>query len=108
MAIELLSRVLDATHAAILAGRIGDLDGLTQAMTYHAEDLGMASEAQIRHIRDQAARNALCLQAAMKGIRAAQRRLAELRTARTGHTTYDQNGQRASLGSGALTLRQRI
>ena len=108
MAIEALSRALDATHAAILAGRINDLGALTQVISDHAVDFGTASQGQMRRIRDQAARNALCLQAAIKGIRAAQRRLAELRAASTGHATYNQNGKRASLGGASSTLQQRI
>ena len=108
MQIDALTRTLDAVHAAILSGRIDDLGPLTTAITDNVAHLTTASEPQMRRIRDQAARNALCLQAAMKGVRAAQRRLSELRQVSTGHVTYDQNGQRASLGSTNGMLRQRI
>jgi hypothetical protein len=108
MQIDVLTRALDAVHTAILSGRIDDLGPLTDVITHNAAQLATATEPQMRHVRDQAARNALCLQAAMKGIRAAQRRLSELRQASTGHVTYDHNGQRAALGGANGTLRQRI
>jgi hypothetical protein len=108
MQIEALSRALDAVHAAIISGRIDALGPLTDVITDNVARLATATEPQMRRLRDQAARNALCLQAAIKGIRAAQRRLAELRQAGAGHVTYDQNGQRASLGNTAGNLRQRI
>jgi hypothetical protein len=108
MPIDALIRALDAVHTAILAGRIDDLGPLADRISAGSSDLSAASESQMRRIHSMAARNAVCLQAAMKGIRAAQRRLAELRAATSGHATYDQNGQRASLGTAGGNLRQRI
>jgi hypothetical protein len=108
MQIDALTRAMDAVHTAVLAGRIDDLAPLTDMITTASADLTTATEQQMRLIQGMAARNALCLQSAMKGIRAAQRRVAELRAASTGHATYDQNGQRARLGAVAGNLRQRI
>ena len=108
MQIEALTHALDAIHTALLAGRIDALAALADTITVNEPYLHGASPAQIRAIHDKSARNALCLQSAMKGIRAAQRRVAELHAARTGHATYDQHGQRASLGGAHGTLRQRI
>ncbi|MGL4309456.1 MAG: hypothetical protein ACRCSU_03130 [Paracoccaceae bacterium] len=108
MQIDTLTRALDAVHAAILAGRIDDLGPLTETITETSANLTAATEPQIRLIQNLAARNAICLQSAMKGIRAAQRRVAELRAASTGHATYDRNGARASLGGADGTLRQRM
>ena len=108
MQADALCTALDAVHAAILAGNISDLAQLTQTITDGVDHIAGARPQDMHRIRQKAARNTQCLQAAMKGIRAAQRRLAELRQASAGHVTYDQNGQRASLGAANGTLRQRI
>jgi hypothetical protein len=108
MQTETLIRALNAVHSAILSGKIDDLGALTDTISNTVTQLGAAPEPQMRQIRALAARNTLCLQSAMKGIRAAQRRVAELRAATVGHITYDQNGQRTSLGAASGTLRQRI
>ena len=103
-----LITALDAVHAAILSGAINDLGPLADTVEKAALSLSGVSLPQLQIIHSKAARNALCLQSAMKGVRAAQRRVAELRAASTGHVTYDINGQRATLGNVTGTLRQRI
>lgn len=108
MKTDVLIAALDSVHTAILTGQVTGLTHLTQMIGEEASDLTFATQPELQVIRQKAARNALCLQAAMKGIRAAQRRLAELRQASAGHVTYDQNGQRASLGAASGNLRQRI
>jgi hypothetical protein len=108
MAVDSLIDTLDSVHVAILSGQIENLDNLTHKIGTDSDDLSSASPQQLHDVRKKAARNAQCLQAAMKGIRAAQRRLAELRQAQVGHVTYDQHGHRATLGATPGSVRQRI
>jgi hypothetical protein len=108
MSAEALIATLDSVHAAILAGQIENLDHLTQRIGIDADHLAAATPQQLRSLQHKAARNAQCLQAAIKGIRAAQRRLSDLRQARVGHVTYDQHGHRATLAAAPGTMRQRI
>jgi hypothetical protein len=108
MWVDSLIATLDSVHVAILVGQIQNLDNLTHKIGMESDDLSSATPQQLHDVRNKAARNALCLQAAMKGIRAAQRRLAELRQAQVGHVTYDQHGQRATLGALPGSVRQRI
>jgi hypothetical protein len=103
-----LITALDAVHTAILSGAISDLGTLAETVEKAASSLDGITLPQLQIIHNKAARNARCLQSAMKGVRAAQRRVAELRAASTGHVTYDNKGQRATLGSVTGTLRQRI
>lgn len=108
MVAEPLSRALDDVYAAIMAGHIDDLAGITETISAGLTNVGRLTASQLRNLQKQAARNAICLEAAMKGVRAAQRRVAELRTANTGHITYNQKGERAALGAVSGTLRERI
>jgi hypothetical protein len=108
MSTPALILALDSVHTAILTGQLTGLAHLTQMIGEEAADLTAATQLELQAVRQKAARNALCLQAAMRGIRAAQRRLAELRQASAGHVTYDQKGQRTSLGTADGSLRQRI
>lgn len=105
---DALTHALDAVHAALISGNLNDLGPMADRIGQAASHLSALNAAQLRLIHTKAARNALCLQSALKGIRAAQRRLAELRAASTGHVTYDNKGQRANLGGDTGTLRQRI
>jgi hypothetical protein len=105
---EPLSRALDDVYAAIIAGHLDDLAGMAERITAALTNAGRLTASQLRNLQKQAARNAICLEAAMKGVRAAQRRVTELRTANTGHLTYNQKGERAALGMVLGTLRERI
>lgn len=105
---DALTTALDAIHAAVTCGRFDELAALTDIMVKTEAQMQSATPAQMRHIQALATRNARCLEAAIKGVRSAQRRFAELRAARAGHATYDQHGHRAPLGTAAGQLRQRI
>ena len=64
-------------------------------------------ESGLRVIRRKAERNAVCLMAAQRGIKAARRRLAEIRSNAKGLVTYNRAGKRAEMG-GNSDLGQRI
>ena len=98
----LLEDLLDAQRAAVLAGRF---DGLTDAALQIDAILprirGLTDAALARRLQQKSARNAACLEASARGVRAAQRRFAEILAARTGFSTYGGDGRRSSVSSSA-------
>jgi hypothetical protein len=98
-----MDRLLDQTHAALIAGDLAALGPLAETM---AQGLARLDRASAERLRRKADRNAQMLQAAARGVRAAQRRLAEI-SAEPGLTTYDARGRRAEVGqvSGAAPRR---
>jgi hypothetical protein len=105
-----LAARLDAIHAALLLGDLGQIGPLSRQLT---EDLAAAQgsdwpEDALQAVRAKAQRNARVLDAALRGIRAARRRLAELHEAASGHRTYGRDGNRAAAAPLPTTLRQRI
>ncbi len=88
--------LLDAVHAALVRADYTGLDALTDAI---AADLPALEELRDRagliRVQQKAARNAVCLLATQRGLRAARRRVEEIRIARTGLVTYDPRGRRS-------------
>jgi len=106
---EHMEQLLDQVHAAIVAGDLllvramaGEIDSLLADLPRLA-DQGLADR-----LRAKAERNAACLQAAARGVRAARRRIAEIRAAQDGLATYDGKGKRQELPQGNGTLAQRL
>ncbi|HEX9858186.1 MAG TPA: hypothetical protein VGA75_07500 [Paracoccaceae bacterium] len=104
-----LEQLLDGMHRTLLAGDLAplallgaDIDRLLARME------GVADRPQADRLRRKAARNAACLQAAARGVRAAQRRIAEIQAARLGLATYDGRGKRQDLPQGAGQLTRRF
>lgn len=99
--------VLDQMHAAILKADFAALAELTPALeTSLAKVEALKDRALLAQINAKAQRNAACLMAAGRGVRAAQRRLTELRNAGQGFSTYDGRGKRAQHGlPNSLALR---
>jgi hypothetical protein len=92
-----LAMVLDDMHAAILAGdftRLADLVPDLQDAQQLAETAGHPNPAVLK---DKARRNAVCLQAALSGVKSARRRIADIADAARGLTTYDRVGSKATL-----------
>jgi hypothetical protein len=100
--------LLDQTYEALRGANFAILPSLAalleEALIKGADGLG---EGDLRVIRQKADRNAVMLLAAQRGIRAARRRVAEIRTASSGLVTYDRSGKRAEV-SDARTLAQRF
>jgi hypothetical protein len=91
--------LLDRIHSAILIADFAQLEQLTPALeTSMAGAQTLRDAALLAQIRAKAERNAACLMAAGRGVRAAQRRIAEIRDAAQGFSTYDGRGQRAQHG----------
>jgi hypothetical protein len=98
-------RLLDHAHDALIAGDLAALGPLAEAMekVQGWSDLDRPTAERLRRKAD---RNGQMLQAAARGVRAAQRRLAEI-SAEPGLTTYDARGRREQVGqvSGAAPRR---
>lgn len=103
-----LTEALDKVHGALLAGAFGQLQTLSADIERLLETADIRTEQDAALIRQKADRNAACLGAAMQGVRAAQRRLTDLREASTGHRTYGPGGQRSAIATGPSSLRQRV
>ena len=103
-----LETALDAVHAALLEGDLAALGTATSQIDALVGQTETLPGADLVKIRAKAARNAPLLQAAMQGVRAADRRLGELREAARGHKTYGPTGLRAAMAGPAGTLQQRV
>jgi hypothetical protein len=68
----------------------------------------VADRAFAERLRHKARRNASCLQAAARGLRAAQRRLGDMNTATSGLSTYTSRGQRADVGTQTGMMAKRL
>lgn len=103
-----VAAALDLVRARVLSGAIVDLAPLTEMIEQSLAGLGELSAADAKVIRDKAAQNVQLLTAAMQGVRAAQRRMADLREAATGHRTYGPKGERSAISGLSPTVRQRV
>jgi hypothetical protein len=103
-----IAAILDATHAALLKGDLETIGPLARRLDDLWATLRDCPPDDLTLIRAKAARNAATLQAAEQGVRAAQRRLAELQEAASGHRTYARDGHRAVVAGQTGVLRQRV
>ena len=100
-------RLLDEIRTAVVGGDLGLLADLSARLAREVETLE-GDPALARAIRARAERNLMCLDAASRGVRAAQRRLDEIRKAASGTvTTYDGAGRRSEATPEAMP-RQRL
>ncbi len=86
---------MKAINAALLSGDYPSM----AAMTEHLEralagKLEGLNKTGLMQLRAQAQTNAVLLQSAQRGLRAAQRRIAEIRGVAAGLSTYSAKGQR--------------
>jgi hypothetical protein len=98
--------LLDEIHDVLLQRRYGQLPALTQsleeAMAQSAPDLDASDAALIRRKAD---RNAATLGAIQRGIKAAIRRIAEIKAVSNGMVTYDKSGRRQEQTTNGLAQR---
>lgn len=94
--------LLDGVHQALLRGDYAALSPLTTALTAEVTALEQDPSHRdgLQSVARRATRNAQCLLAALRGVRAAQRRLADIRAAGSSLVTYDQKGRRAEVVAG--------
>lgn len=92
-----LETILDRTHAALMAGDIMALEGMAADAEAALAAAGRCDKATAERLADKARQNEQLIGAAVKGVRAAQRRAQEL-TDRGRFSTYDSDGRRAQPG----------
>ena len=107
-AIDRLSAELDRVYQVLRSGKLEGLAAATQALEAELARLDPLDAAGLDLLRHKAQRNAACLDAAARGVRAARRRLAEIRTIETGLGTYDDKGRRDELPGLSIRLTQRL
>lgn len=89
--------ILDDMHAAILVGDFGRLAQLSLTLDSARREVEDFGHPAPELIQAKAQRNAICLQAAILGVKSAQRRVADIAQAARGLTTYDRGGVKATL-----------
>ena len=103
-----LEGLMDAMHAAILAADFDTLSSLSPELDAALESLPKRlNEKSLKRLQRKAERNASSATAAAKGVRAAIRRLQDVKQNAGGLVTYDENGQRAE-PSGQRDLSRRL
>lgn len=91
-----IERMLDDMRRRVMAGDFASLPALEADLARAMEHLEPVTADRARQIRAMAARNLACLEAASRGVRAARRRLEEIRKAASGTIVgYDGRGRRA-------------
>lgn len=107
--VERLEQMLDRINAAVVAGNLLQLSEMAGEVDSLISDLPQLQDQKLAdRLRAKAARNAACLRAAARGVRAARRRMTEIRAAQDGLATYDGQGKRQDLGQNAGKLTQRL
>ena len=108
-AIERLEVVVFETAKAIRVGDLAAMADLAERTESALADLDPQTDAKrLKALRDLAGRNALGLEAAVKGVRAARRRLAEVTSARDGVQTYDNAGNTQKIGGPTGEIKARF
>jgi len=91
---QTLPLLMDEVHDTLRRGDFGGLSKLTARMELAEATLHLCRPDELARIRGLAERNARTLTATRRGIKAAQRRIAEVLSAARGLVTYDRKGQR--------------
>lgn len=99
--------LLDEVHAVLMRQDYGGLAQLAEALERELDQPSQTLDQEaLAIIRRKADRNALTLIAVQRGIRAAVRRIAEIKSVASGLVTYDLAGRREEKSSGRdLTAR---
>lgn len=104
-----LEEALDHLHTA---ARTGDLVAFAEAGTTLEAELAVGvapgNPEQLVRLREKALRNQVILQAVARGIRAAQRRLEDIRNAGKELKTYDERGKPCSVSNVQGQIQRRI
>lgn len=89
-----LPALLDALHAALRGGRFDDLAEIETAIRNACNrPLPVMDPLWAEQMRAKARRNDRLLAASLRGLRMAQRRIAELQAISAGYATYDDGGR---------------
>lgn len=104
---EGLERLLDRIYGAVMAGDLSQIGAMGAEVEGLLADLPRLDATLAEKMRQKATRNAACLQAAARGVRAARRRISEIRAAQAGLATYDGQGKRMDLAQNDGQLARR-
>lgn len=99
--------LLDSVRVALCDGNYQRLADLVPYLAQAEAAIGMLDLPDLRALRAEAERTETCLTAALSGIRAARRRVADISEAARGLTTYDRDGLKATLST-ALPESRRV
>lgn len=107
--LRVLEGLLDAERHAI---RNGEFEGLSQLSEKKEKLLDRLEQSDLSakdlgHLRSKAEANQRLLAAAIKGVRAARRRLEMIRQAAHGLNTYNSQGQARTIGSSVGSFERR-
>lgn len=103
-----LADLLEREHAMLLAGRITDLERLTQEKTRLIDQVVTTRDHRgLVKVRKLAQRNARMLEAAGKGIQSVKQRIASLREGPKPLSTYGADGQKSTVGRTQTSLERR-
>ncbi len=109
VALNQLEQLLDDVQRAVMAGKLGDLAEMTTKIESLLPRLsGLVDPAVGRMIKAKAERNAACILASARGVRAARRRLTEVMAAKAGFSTYNNKGHRAAAPDQPRQLTRRV
>jgi aspartate/methionine/tyrosine aminotransferase len=107
--LERLEKLVNDTATALRHGELAAIGPLAEQTNAALGDLdGETDGARIEALRDKAKKNALALEAASRGVRAARRRLAEIVAARSGVQTYDNAGRTQRVGGPVGSMKTRL
>lgn len=105
---ETMAAALDRLHDALRQGQLSSLKGAVAALEGQLDGLKGLNIEALDEVRRKALRNAACLQAARQGVRAARRRLDEIRMMDAGFVCYDSRGMRDEAPAPTGQLVQRL
>ncbi|RGP35801.1 hypothetical protein [Pseudotabrizicola alkalilacus] len=101
-----IDTILADVRNSLMAGNYGQLATLIPALETAEAQVPSNDLARLKALKAEAERTAHCLQAALSGVRAARRRVAEISEAAKGLTTYDREGHKATVPNGAPASRR--
>ena len=102
------AQLLDQVYQALLRSDYAALPAMTGLLEQELRTPTVPlTESHLATIHRKAERNGACLLAAQRGVKAARRRLAEIRSTASGLVTYDRKGRRAEV-TGSRNLAQRL
>lgn len=102
-----LDDLLDQTRDALVIGNLEALAKLAPQVEALAGNLPQIDRQTADRLRRKADRNARLLQAASRGVRAAQQRLSEI-SAGASLVTYDARGRRETLSGSSIQMPRRV
>ena len=105
----LVERALDDVQECLQQGKLADLADPAEVIARLMPQMaGLSDLALAQRLRAKAVRNAACLAAATRGVRAARRRITDVTAAQNWLATYDVQGRRASVLPPDSVLQQRV